>query len=389
MQAGESLGQGIQSAAGSVADVMKQKNAQAQQDKQRKQAFGLLQQFGLVKQNQPTNDDLADGLKDYGSKMGVEVNVNHGDNPEQEKKNMVGIYKALGIPLPKGKIDVMPGTTVDFGGGASYTAPKQEKSVAQQVAEYQAAEKSLQGTNAIPTVDSKGGLKISSPTGAGSGDKKENVKLIADAIQNDDQLADFGSLYGLAGPVKAELEKRNVNVNQMQLNALSEKKLAQTLNGPQQVRLRQSIASVNDGLDILDNLNNEFKRSGIKAFNKAQIESLANGAGTKEQQELAQQFKTQIIGLQDEFGNVIMSGNSPTDRALELSGKVFGEDYNDTSISSAIKQMKVLLKTRSNAIENVEAAMTGGNGQGSSQSTLQAAGMSSQPQQQSKYTLVQ
>ena len=54
MQAGESLGAGIQSAAGSVADVMKQKN-------QQKQGLALLKQFGLIKQDQPSNDDLAKG----------------------------------------------------------------------------------------------------------------------------------------------------------------------------------------------------------------------------------------------------------------------------------------------------------------------------------------
>lgn len=123
-KAGQSLGEGIQSAAGSVADVMKQKQAQVQQAKQRQQGFQMLKDLGLVKQNQPTNDDLAKGLTDYGQQAGVSVNVNHGDNPDQERKNMMGIYKAMGIPMPKGSLDVMPGTSIDMGGGMSYTAPK-------------------------------------------------------------------------------------------------------------------------------------------------------------------------------------------------------------------------------------------------------------------------
>lgn len=117
MQAGESLGQGIQSAAGNVADVMKQKA-------QQKQGMQLLQQFGLVKTNAPTNDDLSDGLKQYGQKMGAQVIVNKGDNDDATRKNLTGIYKALGIPLPKGTIEVNPGVNMDFGGGMSYTAQK-------------------------------------------------------------------------------------------------------------------------------------------------------------------------------------------------------------------------------------------------------------------------
>lgn len=135
MQAKESLGQGIQQAAGSAADAMKQKQQLAQQAKQRQQGFQTLQSLGLVKQNDPTNDDLAKGLTDAGTKMGVSVNVNHGDSPDQERKNMMGIYKAMGIPIPKGSIDVMPGTTIDAGGGMSYTAPKPISQEAQSMRE--------------------------------------------------------------------------------------------------------------------------------------------------------------------------------------------------------------------------------------------------------------
>lgn len=190
-------------------------------------------------------------------------------------------------------------------------------------------------------------------------EKKENALQIADAIENGDQLADFKSLYGLAGPVKAELSRRGVNVANLQLQAVAEIKLAQTLNGPQQRRLLQSIDSVMGGLDELDNLNSEFQRTGIKVFNKGQLEALANGAGTPEQQDVAQRFKTQIIGLQDEFGNVVMGGNSPTDRALELAGKIFNSDFNNTSITSSAKQMRRLLNMRKSAITNSGPAITG------------------------------
>lgn len=325
MQAGESLGQGIQSATGSVADVMKQKNAQAQQDKQRQKAFGMLKDFGLVKTSDPTNDDLAKGLQDYGQKAGVTVNVNHGDNPDVERKNMMAIYKAMGIPMPKGKIDVNPGVSMDMGGGVSYTAPSKTSSLIGQL----------------------GMMKEK--------DKKDNVAAISDAIENGDQLADFQSLYGLAGPVKAELERRGVKVGDLQLNALAEKKFVQTLNSPAQTRLRQIIPSVTDGLDILDSLNNDFQRTGIKAFNKAELEALSNGSGTKEQQEVAAKFVTQLSVLSDEAGSLFMNGNTPTDKSIELFQKIVKGDYNDTTINSAIKQLKVNLNIRKNAIEHTGA----------------------------------
>ena len=184
-------------------------------------------------------------------------------------------------------------------------------------------------------------------------DKLDNAKSIADAIENGEQLADFKSLYGLAGPVKAELSRRGVDVRKLQLQATAETKLAQTLQGPQQVRLRQSIDSVLQGLNELESINQEFDRFGIRIFNKAKITALVNGAGSKEQQDVAQRFVTQMIGLQDEFGNVIMSGNSPTDQALKLAGNIFKSDYNNTSVKASISQARRLLTMRRTAIENV------------------------------------
>lgn len=187
-QAGQSLGQGIQSAAGSVSDVMKQKNALEQQAKQRQQGFQTLQSLGLVKQNSPTNDDLAKGLEDYGTKAGVSVNVNHGDNPDIERKNMMAIYKAMGIPMPKGSIDVMPGTSIDMGGGVSYTAPKQEKSVAQQVQDVTDAKNLLDSTPGMSgnTASETGGKLSIKPQGGGKSGfgalSPENAKAAADRI---------------------------------------------------------------------------------------------------------------------------------------------------------------------------------------------------------------
>ena len=51
LQAGESLGQGIQQAAGSFSDVMKQKALLKQQQKQRQQGFDTLKTLGLIKEN--------------------------------------------------------------------------------------------------------------------------------------------------------------------------------------------------------------------------------------------------------------------------------------------------------------------------------------------------
>lgn len=111
-KAGNSLGEGIQSAAGSFA---KQKELQ----KNRQQAFNMLKQFGMVdiKTEEPSLEELAKGAKDFAKEQGTDLQINYGDNPEQAKKNIMGIYKALNIPIPNGKssttLNLAPGTKYD------------------------------------------------------------------------------------------------------------------------------------------------------------------------------------------------------------------------------------------------------------------------------------
>lgn len=128
--AGQSLGQGIQSAAGSVADVMKQKQALAQQAKQRKASFDMLKGMGLIQEDTtpPSVDDLKTGLKVAGKTMGKDVNFNMAnDLDEGQQRNFLStLYKSFNIPMPQGKTKttISPGVSIDLGGGMSYTGQK-------------------------------------------------------------------------------------------------------------------------------------------------------------------------------------------------------------------------------------------------------------------------
>lgn len=126
MQAGMSLGQGLDSAAGSMDEAIK-----------RKQAFNMLKQVGMVNETttDPSIDQLTQGLKDYGKQQGKDVNINYGDNPDEAKKNIVGIYKALNIPMPQGKttttLNLTPGTQFNpMKGEVSFAGPQMNPTTA-------------------------------------------------------------------------------------------------------------------------------------------------------------------------------------------------------------------------------------------------------------------
>lgn len=182
-KAGSSLGAGIDSAAGSVADSMKLQN-------QRKQALGMLKQFGMVqtKTEDPTLDQLAQGAKDFAKSQGHELNINYGDNPDQAKENIMGIYKALNIPMPQGKtmttLNLTPGTQYDpVKGEVSFTGQKKEKTLPEQIAEYGAAQKMMEvsGLNGQTSIGPKG-LSIK-PT-AGVSDNLGAAGLTPDVINS-------------------------------------------------------------------------------------------------------------------------------------------------------------------------------------------------------------
>jgi hypothetical protein len=68
-----------------------------------------------------------------------------------------------------------------------------------------------------------------------------DVKDIADAIESGDQPPTLTGLYRNAAPVRAELARRGVPVARMETDWKATQRYMATLNGPQQVRLRQAI----------------------------------------------------------------------------------------------------------------------------------------------------
>lgn len=405
LQAGESLGQGINQAAGSVADVMKQKQAQQQQAKQRQQGFALLKQFGLVKQDDPTNDDLAKGLQDYGQKAGVSVNVNHGDNPDQERKNMMGIYKAMGIPMPQGQITVNPGVTMDMGGGASYTAPKVEKTVAQQVEDVNEAQKLLKSTPGMDnkTVSETGGkvaIKDKSSGGFGSAyvqADKEAAHAIAEGAKKGDLVG-----FEKASPIARqyaykELEEQGYNVQKMQSDYTTIMQQARTAGGAPVMRMSTAVTTLSQSLDELDRLNQEYKRSDILPSITNKIKLTADQQGVPQfgmdkedlksldgdQQELAIKYIGQLNFTKDSQALVYSGGYAPQQWAYNMSAESLSPYFGTKGTAAATSQARKDIQFRANAANQYFGRQVVPNvGGGNANPVLQAAGMAQGSQQQ-------
>lgn len=183
---------------------------------------------------------------------------------------------------------------------------------------------------------------------------RDDASAVADAIQNGDQPPTVQGLYRNAGPVRAELAKRGVPLASMELDWKAVSRHIQTLNGPQQERLRQSISSASDMLDKIDGLYQEWTQiaptSGYKILNRAALTAMKNLPGRPGA--VATALDAQIADLTADLGNVYMGGNSPTDQSLHLAGKNLQTDWNKQTFEEALRQARLNLQIRSNSIKH-------------------------------------
>lgn len=179
-----------------------------------------------------------------------------------------------------------------------------------------------------------------------------DAKDIADAIESGDQPPTLTGLYKNGGPVRAELARRGVPLAKMETDWKATQKYLSTLNGSQQVRLRQAISTASDSLDKIDGLYRQWKalapQSGFKVINRATLTAMKNLPG--QAGAIATALDAQIADFTGEMGNVIMGGNSPTDHSLTLAAKNLSSDWNDQTFTEGTKQARANIKIRQNSI---------------------------------------
>ena len=126
-----------------------------------------------------------------------------------------------------------------------------------------------------------------------------------------------------------------------------------SLNGPQQLRLNQSIASASGLLPKIEGLYAEWKKlapvSGFKIANHAALVAMRNLPGRPGA--VATALDTQIAELTADLGNIYMGGNSPTDQALKLGAVALKSDWNPDAFEEGIRQAKLNVGIRKNSIK--------------------------------------
>jgi hypothetical protein len=204
----------------------------------------------------------------------------------------------------------------------------------------------------VPTAPREGGL------GGGLLGKHspEEIKLLADAIENGHQIPDFKALYGAGAPLKAELEKRGLNVWRLQREAEAIKRHTATMNGPQMVRLGQTIDFANHSLDQIEDLYNKWNQLGFntrfKGFNKMALSAAAATGG--DAGAIAQTLLAQVGDLTSELGTIYKGGGASTDESLKLASQNLNASWDEKTFPAAIKAIRRNMGMREDAMTNVQ-----------------------------------
>lgn len=196
-----------------------------------------------------------------------------------------------------------------------------------------------------------------SALGAG-GDPKQQAIEIGDAIMRGEQppvLSGFG-MAKIAAPLKAYLARKGYNLRQAELDYKAMTRHMSTLNGPQQLRLRQATQFAYDSLNLVEELANKWKAGRYPLLNKARLAVAKQGVYGKDAQQIATQLETQISDLTSELGTVYKGGNSSTDESLRLASKNLSADWSLDQLLGNVGLVRKNLDIRLNSLKATGAA---------------------------------
>lgn len=196
-----------------------------------------------------------------------------------------------------------------------------------------------------------------SSAGTGSGDV--DAPAIADAIMRGEQPPDTSGLYRYGASVRSALAKKGYNLAQATEDWKATQKYLQTLNGPQQVRLRQAVDFTAESLGVVRDLVDQWDSGRFPVLNKAQLAAAKGGALGKNAQKIAVQLDAQIGDLVSELGTVYKGGNSSTDESLALAAKNLQSNWSKDTALSAIDLIERNLAIRRNSMKTASVAGTG------------------------------
>jgi hypothetical protein len=199
--------------------------------------------------------------------------------------------------------------------------------------------------------------EISARAAAGAINKQDVVD-VAEGIEDGILPPDLKGMYRNTAAIEAELKRRGFNLSQATTDWKAIQKFMSSLNGAQQLRLRQAAEFTRDSLPQLEEAYAEWKRqagiSGFKDLNHATLKAMERLPGKPGS--AAHQLESLIADFTSELGTVYKGGNASTDESLRLAAENLKAEWNEQTFNDAIARLKKSLQIRNNSIFNTQPA---------------------------------
>lgn len=182
------------------------------------------------------------------------------------------------------------------------------------------------------------------------------IASITDAIISGQQPPTLQGMYGNTVHIRAALADKGYDLTKAQQDFNSTSRLLASMNGPQQLRLRQAVAFTKESLPQIEDLSKQWQAGQFPALNAANLELAKNGAFGQAAASLATRLDTQIKDMTSELGTVYKGGNSSTDESLKLAASNLNANWSAQTLMDSIKQIKQNLVYRENSFNLVQTA---------------------------------
>lgn len=179
---------------------------------------------------------------------------------------------------------------------------------------------------------------------------------IAQAIIRGEQPPDLTAMYRLGGPVRAALGRAKYDLTKAQEDWTATKKYLQTLNGAQQVRLRQAVDFTKESLNSVRALAEQWNAPTFGPLSKARLVLAKSGSLGQPAKELATKIDAQIADVVSELATVYKGGNSSTDESLKLAAKNLSSEWDAKTMLANLAQIDQNLGYRQNSMKTAGVA---------------------------------
>lgn len=175
-----------------------------------------------------------------------------------------------------------------------------------------------------------------------------DVKALADGMKSGDVPPDPEGLQrnGLYGDVVAELHNQGINFNTLRQQYMAQKRLINTENSPQGVRLDIAVRSGKAMYDKVDTLADQWQGMGLGPLSRLNLKAATEGALGQDAQKLAVQLTGQIAQLTSDVATVEQNGMTPTNEARDVASKSLQDWWGNGTIKAMTAQGRANMNIR-------------------------------------------